>query len=627
MAYGIDELIEQKTDAYRGNPAALEQRSKMSNELVDLLALQKLKSEKDAAARNMQMQVQTQPDTIAKQLEAEMVGRTKDEVLQGVSGVLATNQARQRQRMASQGIAPQPRPNMQRMAQGGIVGFQEGKQVESPYTGSRSRQREDILRDLEAGTISQEKADELISALPSPTVFSGLEQIGRAMIPRSLRDKIPEDISDAIGEAAVKGAEFFIGTDTMTSPVQKVLRSKTADVLAAADLVDKGLTLPFSTPEYLFTPTSDVPEEAATTEEPVVEPPVEQEQQTTTEPEKDPLAEGIAGLQRIAVPKRGELDAGTAALEAQRRALASNLAAIDPKAERAEGLAFAEKALGREEKAEQYADMMSRLEALNKEQMDPDKLQNERLMATLLGAQGSTISQALGSSGRAGMEAGRQQEIAKRQRVMDELNLQSKAIEVDVDLGKSAIGSANFALQQAAADRRQGSEALGKITGEEKTKLENEVKNKLDANIANLRADTEMLKLMSQAADRKELARTTNINALQKQMDSINTKLLEMYDNQMADDLGFQTALRQHAVNVSKGASAEELAKSQAAVDAARENLYTQIQYAASMSGVLTSRAGLEKRLNELLNQRGDKNTASAGITSSNVTGITKKSP
>ena len=54
------------------------------------------------------------------------------------------------------------------------------------------------------------------------------------MIPRSLRDKIPEDISDAIGEAAVKGAEFFIGTDTMTSPVQKVLRSKTADVLAAA---------------------------------------------------------------------------------------------------------------------------------------------------------------------------------------------------------------------------------------------------------------------------------------------------------------------------------------------------------------------------------------------------------
>jgi hypothetical protein len=623
MAYGIDELIEQKTDAYRGNPAALEQRSKMSNELVDLLALQKLKSEKDAAARNMQMQVQTQPDTIAKQLEAEMVGRTKDEVLQGVSGVLATNQARQRQRMASQGIAPQPRPNMQRMAQGGIVGFQEGKQVESPYTGSRSKQREDILRDLEAGTISQERADELIKALPLPTVFSGIEQIARAIAPEGSR----------LRDAYESTEEFLLGTDEMRSPAQSVLKGADTAARFLTKGVDDILSIPGKMGQtdpgaFLFTPrpvNPEKPEEAA--EEPVVEPPVEQEQQTTTEPEKDPLAEGIAGLQRIAVPKRGELDAGTAALEAQRRALASNLAAIDPKAERAEGLAFAEKALGREEKAEQYADMMSRLEALNKEQMDPDKLRNERLMATLLGAQGSTIADALGSSGRAGMEAGRQQEIAKRQRVMDELNLQSKAIEVDVDLGKSALGSANFALQQAAADRREGSEALGKITGEEKTKLENEVKNKLDANIANLRADTEMLKLMSQAADRKELARTTNINALQKQMDSINTKLLEMYDNQMADDLGFQTALRQHAANVSKGASAEELAKSQAAVDAARENLYTQIQYAASMSGVLTSRAGLEKRLNELLNQRGDKNTASAGITSSNVTGITKKSP
>ena len=77
MAYGIDELIEQKTDAYRGNPAALEQRSKMSNELVDVLALQKLKSEHDTAKRELQLQIQTQPDTIAKQLEAEMVAEQK----------------------------------------------------------------------------------------------------------------------------------------------------------------------------------------------------------------------------------------------------------------------------------------------------------------------------------------------------------------------------------------------------------------------------------------------------------------------------------------------------------------------------------------------------------------------
>ena len=132
MSYGIDELIERKTDAYRGNPAALQRRHMQNKELIDLLALQKLKSEKDAAARDMQMQMQQQPGTIAEQMEAEMVGRTRDEMLQGVAGVMRNNQARQQQnmqRVASQGVAAQPRRNMQNMAQGGIIGFANGGTV------------------------------------------------------------------------------------------------------------------------------------------------------------------------------------------------------------------------------------------------------------------------------------------------------------------------------------------------------------------------------------------------------------------------------------------------------------------------------------------------------------------
>jgi hypothetical protein len=132
MSYGIDELIERKTDAYRGNPAALQRRHMQNKELIDLLALQKLKSEKDAAARDMQMKMQQQPGTIAEQMEAEMVGRTRDEMLQGVAGVMRNNQARQQQnmqRVASQGVASQPRRNMQNMAQGGIVGFANGGQT------------------------------------------------------------------------------------------------------------------------------------------------------------------------------------------------------------------------------------------------------------------------------------------------------------------------------------------------------------------------------------------------------------------------------------------------------------------------------------------------------------------
>ena len=60
----IDQEIQRKVDAYRSNPAALQQRYQQNQQLIDLLALQKLKSEKDAAAKEMQMQMAQDPQTI-----------------------------------------------------------------------------------------------------------------------------------------------------------------------------------------------------------------------------------------------------------------------------------------------------------------------------------------------------------------------------------------------------------------------------------------------------------------------------------------------------------------------------------------------------------------------------------
>ena len=51
MAYGIDDTIQQKVDAYRGNPAAL-QHDAQNRQLIDLLALQKLKSKKMRCSRH-----------------------------------------------------------------------------------------------------------------------------------------------------------------------------------------------------------------------------------------------------------------------------------------------------------------------------------------------------------------------------------------------------------------------------------------------------------------------------------------------------------------------------------------------------------------------------------------------
>jgi len=171
---GLDAQVEQRMDAYRGNPQKLQQRYGQNKELLDLLALQKLTSEKQAASRDMQMKMQQQPGTIAQQREQEALELTKQEMggtlgeLAGrTKGTLDQKQMQQQQNMGKMaqaaakpqmgrgaGLAglmggaarPQPRPAAPpqaqglaaaRMAQGpskfaggGIVSFAEGEEVQ-----------------------------------------------------------------------------------------------------------------------------------------------------------------------------------------------------------------------------------------------------------------------------------------------------------------------------------------------------------------------------------------------------------------------------------------------------------------------------------------------------------------
>lgn len=138
---GIDEQVSNRVDAYRGNPQQLMQMYQQNQELVDLLALQKLKSEKDAAKRQIEMQMQQQPGTVKQQREQELMQRTKDDLAKQTQGVLQRKQQQQQanlQRAAKGGlnaIAPRrpapvpaqaPKPMM---AGGGIVAFQPGGSV------------------------------------------------------------------------------------------------------------------------------------------------------------------------------------------------------------------------------------------------------------------------------------------------------------------------------------------------------------------------------------------------------------------------------------------------------------------------------------------------------------------
>jgi hypothetical protein len=133
MAYGIGSVIgdiDQKVDTYRNNPEALAQMYQQNQQLIDLLALQKLKTEKEAAMRDMQMKMQTPAASIKDQREQEVMGMMRNEVAQQVAPGLQV--AGQQAAQAAAPPVPQggglqslPAPNMQGMgmAEGGIVAF------------------------------------------------------------------------------------------------------------------------------------------------------------------------------------------------------------------------------------------------------------------------------------------------------------------------------------------------------------------------------------------------------------------------------------------------------------------------------------------------------------------------
>ena len=123
---GIVEMIQRKKDAYQGNPQALQQRYQQNKQLTDLLALQQLKTEKEAAARDIQLRMQQNPQTIAQQREQQVLelikqeqGRNLGKVTEQVGGVLGQRRKESMQRRKRMG-----------MAQGGIVGFQSGEMVD-----------------------------------------------------------------------------------------------------------------------------------------------------------------------------------------------------------------------------------------------------------------------------------------------------------------------------------------------------------------------------------------------------------------------------------------------------------------------------------------------------------------
>ena len=138
----IDQEVASRVQEFKGKPQALQQQYAASQQLIDLLALQKIKSMQEAAARQMQLQMAQQQaangeasSTIAEQREKEVMDMTKNELVQQ-RGELAQQQGVEQQQAmqklmggiaSAEGAASAMEPKA--MAAGGIVAFKEGDGV------------------------------------------------------------------------------------------------------------------------------------------------------------------------------------------------------------------------------------------------------------------------------------------------------------------------------------------------------------------------------------------------------------------------------------------------------------------------------------------------------------------
>jgi len=554
MAMGIDQEIQRRMDAYRGNPQGLQQRYQMSQQLLDLLALQKLKSEKDAVARQMQAQMQQMPSTVAQQREQELLGRTKQEMAQQVGGVMQ-QQARQQQqnmaRMAQAAARPQGgiaglAPQGARMAGGGIVAFQKGG-LTGREIGLASN--EELMQAVREGRISLEDAQQEIRARVGRSPAERLAEFSRMVDERGEQfitypfRKIPDLLSGAArkaGEAAavvMGGPESYAGSNAASLPA----------LLAAAD-------------KYLNTPTLEAvpptpPLPAATTSAPATAPATKASESMAGVDDRElppnlppgpdsgtrddggmagprgpqSVISGVRDITAPAIPEKssrtGEIESGIAALRTQG----------DPMGQLRGLTEFTDQYLRRGDIRKAGEERARRLAELDRAQMDPEALRRERLMASLIGAAGKSTFGLTGAGAAAGAENARQQQrIAERQRLVDQMALEQDVEKTDIELAKEGLAAGKVGYEQAALNRRAAEDIAMRLGADETKRVVQNARAELDALVANQQIDIEAAKDVAAQALQALKERGDDRRALERELGDVQRKRADFYEEAMS---------------------------------------------------------------------------------------------
>jgi hypothetical protein len=461
--------VDDRVNAYKGDTKPLEKRYAMTQDLLDLLALQKIKSEKDAAARDMQLKMaqQQQQDgqasmTVADQRAQEVDTLTKNELAQQ-RGDTAQKQAGDQQAAmqkmmggiaAAPGAASAAQPKA--MAAGGIVGYAgpEGSVVgkkpldeeaqaalqEAQRTGDRNAMMMTIKKLAAAGY-------DVATIIPRG-VMGAAESAVRGVADSRLGRALGLDAIPRIPEAAFGGDRT-----SMTPMMDKVRREEQAanqpPPPARPTSVSEAQATAAAGPQAAVPPTA-APKPPAPPAAPAA-----------------PKPPGIAGLPGAAgaagAPPAGPAVGPANDFGTKLEAAALKNAEIDPAARQ---LSEEQRVEGRlalkPDQRKVYEEGIGGLQGMYQEEYDPERLRREGIKRALIGAGGRRYGE-LGAAAGAGMDYDAKMRAAKLKEFGEVQKARTGLIDIDRGAVKEGIGAGQKAYEQGSLSQRQGLDSGSKL--------------------------------------------------------------------------------------------------------------------------------------------------------------------
>lgn len=477
--------VNDMVSAYRGQPQQLEQRSGLPPDTLTALALQKIKSDLEAAQRQMQLQIGGQEGTVFQQREREVMDLTKNQLAQQ-RGATAQQQAKQQQASMQKllgGVASAPGAAMaaqpKAMAAGGIVAFAEGDPVEDPRRARREGESFSDYRrrmfelDLQ---INQERKAAEAQKREEERLRRLAERGGEIIPPSPFLDRAPLPEPKPTATAAPAERPDFLAQINRV-PGDAALRSA---------------PVPF--PPRAAPPAPPAPPAAAT-------PPA-------------PPAPPAAPPAPVAAPRVGPptpLDAigdatARAAMAQQGRDSAAERLDEERRIEQKRALTNAQRKV--------YEEGIAGLSDMYKRQFDPERQREQALLEFLTGAGGRRYG-VLGAGARAALGYERGQSEAQR-RAFEDLQkartglveLERKPIEEGIVAGRDVFGKAE-------AGKKEGITSGASLYGTSEQSRTAELKRIDDRRAGDLNRAVEKLKIEAQREASAAQRDATNVGRIQ----------------------------------------------------------------------------------------------------------------